>query len=543
MQYEFDSRIHYQKLPIASKRLGVFLYLRPHNRQQTFYYYTYIIYCDMKNMKTVFLTGATGTMGHAGLMELSKRLDRFQVTLLARPSQVNKKKLAAFEKLANIRIVWGDLMNYDDVLKGVTGADYVLHVGGMVSPAADYFPKKTLKVNTTAAQHIVKAVLAQPNADDIKVVYIGSVAQLGHRNAPVHWGRTGDPINISVYDHYAISKTIAERIFVESGIKHWACLRQTGILCPELLLKGSDPITFHVPLDGVLEWSTAEDSGRLLANVCEADVPDEFWNRFYNISSGPSFRLTNYEFEAKLLKAIGCPPVEKIFEPNWFAIRNFHGQWYTDSDVLEDYLHFRSNQTCDSYFAWMAKQVPWYFHLAKIVPPSLIKWGMGCIASTPGLGTRDWIKKRNENRIAAYFGSFEAWQSIPEWNDLMKKRPSEKPTLLNHGYDESKPLSALTIEDMHQAAEFRGGKCLSSSMTEGDMATPLEWECQFGHRFKASPALILQGGHWCPECLPMPWNDDAIAKGNPFFAQVYYPFHSKEEHRVYDNSIFADYNE
>ena len=82
--------------------------------------------------------------------------------------------------------------------------------------------------------------------------------------------------------------------------------------------------------------ATAEDSGRLLANVCEEEVPDEFWNRFYNISSGPSFRLTNYEFESKLLKAIGCPAPEKIFEPNWFAIRNFHGQWYTDSDLLED---------------------------------------------------------------------------------------------------------------------------------------------------------------------------------------------------------------
>ena len=497
----------------------------------------------MKNKKRIFLTGATGTMGHAGLLELAQRLDRFQVTLLARPSQVNKKKLAEFEHMEGIRIVWGDLMNYDDVLRGVSGADYVLHVGGMVSPAADYFPKKTLKVNTTAAQHIAKAVLAQPHADQIKVVYIGSVAQLGHRNAPVHWGRTGDPINISIYDHYAISKTIAERIFVESGIKHWACLRQTGILYPELLMKGSDPITFHVPLDGVLEWATAQDSGRLLANVCEDWVPDEFWNRFYNISSGPSYRLTNYEFEEKLLKAIGCPPVEKIFEPNWFAIRNFHGQWYTDSDVLENYLHFRSNTPCEEYFAWMAQQVPWYFHLAKIVPPSLIKWGMGKIAQTPGLGTRNWIKKRNEARISAYFGSFEAWQSIPEWNDLLKVRPSEKPTLLDHGYDESKPLSALTIEDMRQAAAFRGGKCLSSTMKEGDMATPLEWECQFGHRFQASPALILQGGHWCPECLPMPWNYDAIAKGNPFFAQVYYPFHSKEENRVYDQSIYADYKE
>ena len=105
------------------------------------------------------------------------------------------------------------------------------------------------------------AVKAQPNSDRIKVVYIGSVAQTGHRNAPVHWGRTGDPINISVYDHYAISKTIAERIFVESGIKHWACLRQTGILCPELLFKGSDPITFHVPLDGVLEGPETQPPG------------------------------------------------------------------------------------------------------------------------------------------------------------------------------------------------------------------------------------------------------------------------------------------
>ena len=355
----------------------------------------------MKSKKTVFLTGATGTMGHAGLVELSKRLDRFNITLLARPSKINKEKLAAYEAMAGIRIVWGDLTNYQDVLNGVMGADYVLHVGGMVSPAADYFPKKTLKVNTTAAQYIVDAVKAQPNSDRIKVVYIGSVAQTGHRNAPVHWGRTGDPINISVYDHYAISKTIAERIFVESGIKHWACLRQTGILCPELLFKGSDPITFHVPLDGVLEWATAEDYGRLLANVCEEEVPDEFWNRFYNISSGPSFRLTNYEFESKLLKAIGCPAPEKIFEPNWFAIRNFHGQWYTDSDLLEGYLHFRSNQTCDDYFKWMASQVPWYFHLAKIVPPIFIKLGMGAIAKKPGLGTRNWIKNRHQDRISA----------------------------------------------------------------------------------------------------------------------------------------------
>lgn len=497
----------------------------------------------MQTKKTVFLTGATGTMGRAGLQELVKRLDRFNITLLARPSQTNKAKLAEYMNLEGVRIVWGDLTNYNDILNGVTGADYVLHVGGMVSPAADYFPKKTRKVNTTAAEYIVKAVKAQPNADRIKVVYIGSVAQTGHRNAPIHWGRTGDPICASVYDHYAISKTIAERIFVESGIKHWACLRQTGILCPELLLKGSDPITFHVPIDGVLEWATAEDSGRLLANVCEEDVPEEFWNRFYNISSGPSYRLTNYEFEVKLLKAISCPPPEKIFETNWFALRNFHGQWYTDSDELENYLHFRSNQSCDDYFRWMAQQVPWYFHLSKITPPFIIKMMMKTIASKEGLGTLNWIKTNNTDRISAYFGSTEAWKAIPGWDKINKQRPSETPVLLNHGYDETKPKSELDIEDMRQAAEFRGGKCLSASMTKGDLSTPLEWECQFGHRFKASPNLILMGGHWCPECLPMPWNYDEIAQGNPFFAQVWYASHRPDEHYVYDESIFKGMEE
>ena len=63
-------------------------------------------------------------------------------------------------------------------------------------------------------------------------------------------------------------------------------------------------------------------------------------------------------------------------------------------------------------------------------------------------------------------------------------------------------LSELGIEDMRQAAEFRGGKCLSATMTKGDLATKLEWECAFGHRFSASPALILLGGHWCEECMP-----------------------------------------
>lgn len=485
--------------------------------------------------KRIFLTGATGAMGWAGFQELIKKLDRFDLTLLVRPSEKNKKKLAPYAD--KVKIVWGDLTKYEDVYEATVGADFVLHVGGMVSPAADYFPYKTRKVNQTAAENVAKAVLAQPNADDIKVCYIGSVAQLSDRNEPNHWGRSGDPICVSVYDHYGISKATAERIIVESGIKKWVCLRQSGILYPAIF-KNFDPIMFHVPLRGVLEWATVEDSGRLLANICEDSVPEEFWNRFYNIGSGPEYRLSNYEFECKLLKAIHCPKPEKIFNPEWFVLRNFHGMWYLDSQVLEDYLHFRANIPVDEYFKQMGASVPWFYHLAAIVPGWLIKMFIRPLAYKKRWGTQYWIKTNDPARISAYYGTKEAWENIPDWKHQDLSHPTEEARILDHGYDESKPRSEWDIEDMRKAAEFRGGKCLSETMVKGDFSTKLEWECQFGHKFKASPALVLQGGHWCPECFPTPWNYDEIAKGNPFFAQIWYPNHSKEEHNQYGEEIF-----
>ena len=70
-----------------------------------------------------------------------------------------------------------------------------------------------------------------PIREDEKLVgYVNVIAETGNRCEPLHWGRCGDPIKISIYDHYAISKVKAERVFAESGLKKWVSLRQSGIL-------------------------------------------------------------------------------------------------------------------------------------------------------------------------------------------------------------------------------------------------------------------------------------------------------------------------
>lgn len=499
----------------------------------------------MSGKKTVFLTGSSGNMGWEGFKQLYKRKDKFNLVLLNRGSEKNKEMFKDYVNDPSVKLVWGDLMNYEDVLQCVNGADYVLHVGGMVSPAADYYPKKTIKTNTTAAKNIIDAIKAQPDPDAVKVVYIGTVAQTGDRNPPIHWARTGDPIKISVYDHYAISKTIAESYFAESGLKYWVSIRQSGILYPGIL-KNYDPIMYHVPINGVLEWATVEDSGRLLANVCDESVPEEFWRRFYNIGSGKDYRITNYEFEVLLLKAIGLGDPKKIFNCNWFTLRNFHGQWYADSDVLESYLHFRENISIADYFKRLSGRVPSYFKLAKLanIAPGLVKkLGMERLTKMEIYGTMNWIANNDQNRISAYYGSKEAWENIGTWKDFKIVRPTEEVTLLDHGYDESKPTAELELEDMKKAAKFRGGECISETMTKGDLFTPLKWKCAHGHEFEMTPNLVLKGGHWCPEELPYPWDYDKEAKVNPFFAQVWYPLHDKDENNYYDEGIFAGWSE
>jgi hypothetical protein len=172
---------------------------------------------------------------------------------------------------------------------------------------------------------------------------------------------------------------------------------------------------------------------------------------------------------------------------------------------------------------------------------------MYAMAMSKEHGTQWWIKHNQTQRISAYYGTLEAYKAIPDWKHTDLSHNSEEYVLLDHGYDEQKPKALFTIEDMQKAAVFRGGKCLSTDMVQGDWDTPLEWECAEGHKFTATPRLVLLGGHWCEECMPYPyageknarpWQWDKVARKNPFFAQLWAPLHDENEDNVYGPEVF-----
>ncbi len=470
----------------------------------------------MPDKKTVFLTGASGNMGGAALAELLARSDRFTVKALALPKDQGHPTLQRHAGHPSLEIVWGDLARYEDVLHGVTGADQILHIGGMVSPFADHHPELTMKVNVGGARNVVQAIKAQPDPDRVQLVYIGTVAQTGHRAPPVHWGRTGDPIKISRYDHYAASKTLAEAIVAESGLKQWVSLRQTGIV-HDRIWTTFDPIMFHSPFNAVLEWVTVGDSGRLAANTCEDQVPAKFWRRFYNISGGEGMRVVNHEFAAMMFSAMGLNDYRTVFRPNWFATRNFHGQWYCDGDKLEALVPFRRETLADAR-AMLRRAIPFYVKAGVKFAPDAVRRRIQRLAEAPG-GPLHWLAHDDQDRIGAYFGSREDWARIPDWDRFELQTPSPIPSKLDHGYNTCKAAAEWTLADLRQAAEFRGGRCRIDHQVEPyEMA---QWTCALGHDFDMSPNLMLRGGHWCPTCMLDPGSYDAVAKSSPFFAQVW----------------------
>lgn len=508
----------------------------------------------------VFLPGASGSMGHETFKVLWQKRDTYDIVLLQRPSKKNKDLFKPYEKICGIKsikgrgivegdglkIVWGDATNYEDVFEACNGIDWCLCPMAFISPAADRNPKMAKAVNTTAIEYIVKAIEAQPNgAEHIKFIYTGSVAETGDRLPPIHMGRVGDPLKPSIFDFYAVTKIMGERAVLESNIKHFAALRQTFILIPnpnELM----DPIMFHQPINSYMENNTSRDAGRGLVNCL--DIPDDsdFWRRAYNMAGGPSCRITYYDFLNKSMELNGVGKIDDVTDRKWFALRNFHMQYYEDTGVLNEYIHNWGDSIEDYVEVLKENQSRSLRFVAKMTSKSKKFKNMVQKTTYKKLkkmaldktGTLYWYENKKDMRITSFYKDYKTFESIPDWGVDMPNMDLETEwKRLDHGYDESKKNHDL--EDLKGAAKFRGGKCISSEW-DGNLYTTLKWKCAFGHDFTAKPYTVIKAGHWCPECLAPPWKYDEIAKKNPFFAQVWYPNHDKDENNVYPDDCYLD---
>ncbi len=449
-----------------------------------------------------------------------------------------------------LKIIRGDATRYQDVVEAVKGADCILNAMACISPEADYHPGLAQAVNVEAIRNVVRAIEAEPNGrEHIKLIHTASIAQMGDRLPPIHWGRVGDPLKPSIFDYYAVTKIAGERAVMESSIRHWVSLRMTFIM-PTTWKQMSalhGPIAFHMPLATLMENVSDRDAGYGMVNCLDVLDNSPFWRKAYNMGGGPSMRCTAYEFTDRVCKLVGMSGVEACSERRWYALRNFHMQYFEDSGVLNDYLH-HWRDSMHAYLGLLDSNLPLRLRFIRALcsrSPTLRR----CIEKVVHRknqrvvtehrnGTVYWYEHRNDRRISAFYGNYRAYDSVPSWRDgphVVDANPASR--RLNHGYDEAKEV--LDLSDLRGGAQFRGGSCLSTEW-DGDMYATLSWRCAFDHAFTAKPYTIIKAGHWCPSCVAPPWNYHEQAARNPFLAQVWYPHHDPDERDIYPEDCLQD---
>ncbi len=505
----------------------------------------------------IAMTGVSGNMGREALKQSLELPSVEYIRVLLSDKKKNDKLARKLQKEygPRIQIVRGSIASKENCKKLVDGVDYVIHMAAVIPPRSDASHKASEECNKKGAVALIDAVRAcspQP-----KYIHISTVALYGNRNEKHPFGRVGDPLIVSPFDRYAMDKLYGERYCLDADLECWAVLRQTAMVHPNMMHDNiSDGLMFHTAANAPLEWVSSRDSGYLIKRILERDekgeVP-EFWKKIYNIGAGLKGMETGYDTFNDGFAIIGGS-AEKFFKPNWLAARNFHGLWFYDGDELEKLFSYQRDDIHE-YWKWIGSQHKLYT-LGRFVPRGLIDLFLfRRLRNHPNSPYR-WVKNHDEARVIATFGSMEKAENLSsDWKDYKliargdfgnydAMRDKKNAVLLDHGYDETKPMSAWTREDLQDAARFRGGELVSEEC-EGDPYKKLTWKCHEGHTFEASAYTVLRGGHWCEKCCqPMPWNFDRIAKYSPFVAQVWYDSHEKDENYTYgvreDGSSFAE---
>lgn len=492
---------------------------------------------------TIAITGITGNMGKAtfAMLETAEHIDRIKLMCRSkkRADKLLKKHKALREKT---ELVFGEISDPAAVAELIRGAQLVMNMAAVIPPKADIAPKDAVKCNEIGADVLAAAI--ENSKEQPALIHVSTVALYGNRTGAHRFARVGDPLLISPFDVYSVSKLRGEFRILESKIEKWAILRQTAMLHPQMLNDNiHDGLMFHTVFDASFEWVTAHDSGLLMRNIAEMfaknALPDGFWNKCYDITGGKGNRRYGIDVYDEGFSPIGGN-AKTFFRPGDNVTRNFHGVWYGGGDELNKMFDYQTQSVSD-YWREVYAAHP-VFKLGKIVPNRMIGYFFVQRLKKSYNAPQYWAKHGDDARLTAYFGGRDKYDDLQKttWDDFPLPDGARIPDIegnaepVFYGFDFDKPDGEIDISDLKSVAAAHGGKLLTTEFKTGDMYAAMEWETQDGERFFARPYTVLRAGHWYnPVYREYVWDFDRLAKKDKVFASIWYDSHAEDENFRY----------
>lgn len=494
----------------------------------------------------IAVTGGTGNIGNEVLKAILPLDFVENVHILVRPNKANSKKIGEFCNgfPKKIKLFIGDMNNKQCLSSLIKEVDVVINLAAVIPPISDNNPKLAIECNEIGLNNLVDVL--ESNNPQALFIDMSSVAVYGNRNEKHPFVEVGDPLLISVGDIYALTKVRAEFRVLESKLKKWVILRESAVLHENLMKDNiKDGIMFHTCFNTPLEWISSKDTAVLFKNICIKYHNNElnyqnFYKKVFNVGNKNN-RLTGYETFNEGFKMLGAG-CESFFEPNFNALRNFHGAWFRDSDKLNEMFNFQNDQI-SLFWDKLIKQNK-IVTLGKFLPKKLIKKLVIEKLFEDKNAPRYWINHQDEAKIKAYFINLDTFYKIPKTfeefglfckqSNYLYIKNNTNYQRINLFFDINKKDEDIDIDDLINVAKAHNGKLLSSEFKKGDIYQQLTWETQDKEVFKATPYTILRAGHWYnPSYYKYSWEFDRLAKTDLIYKQVWLDSRLESENNIY----------
>ncbi|MEI2688571.1 MAG: NAD(P)-dependent oxidoreductase [Anaerolineae bacterium] len=313
----------------------------------------------------------TGGFGNIGMVVVKECLQRGYTVSVFDVQNKRTEKLARKYRQRQVKVLFGDLRQADDVARAAVGQDVVLHLAAILPPVSDAHPDLCEAVNVGGTANLIAALKASPASPALVLVSSASVmGATQQRTPPV---RPDDPL--SPMDAYSRSKIEAEALVAASGLRY-CILRLAGVLPTTLnypSLFAMLKLFFDMPLDARCEIVIDLDVAYALVSAAENLLGSaEFAGQRGFVAGGKAHGCQMRTRD--LVGAVFCPvglrvPADALFSPD---TDSYYLDWY-DTEETQSILRYQ-RMTVEQWQAILRKSTRFVRPFIFLFRPAIMRW-------------------------------------------------------------------------------------------------------------------------------------------------------------------------
>lgn len=183
----------------------------------------------------ILITGATGFLGQSLLKTLfdNKNLKNFNIYAFVLPNDKFVKDIEKYYQYKNFEIIYGNIINFNEINDAINGKDIVIHAAGLISYWKKDYEKLHL-INVKGTENVLNSCIINKIK---KLIHISSVGAIGF-NKNGNLADEDTEFNYPANLYYMKSKYLGQKI-VEKAILEKKL--NSIILCPASIMGPGDP--------------------------------------------------------------------------------------------------------------------------------------------------------------------------------------------------------------------------------------------------------------------------------------------------------------